>query len=140
MKRNRPKTEAEIARDKKLAESAVHLTSETAREYQKLGVEARRRNSERKRSMQDIAKWLGGLAVNYSKVLEPEEILDLESAKQVNMTASEALMLAQFQKALTGDTASAVFIRDTIGEKPKEEIEVHGMTMDEYAQKHKPKF
>lgn len=131
-----------IARNKNLAEvgKEYRFTPENARENQRKGAETIRRNAERKKSMQDIAKWLGSIAVNRNELLEPEQILDLDSSQAVNMTASEAIVLAQYQKAIMGDTASAIFIRDTIGEKPKEEIEVHGMTMDEYAQKHKPKF
>ena len=90
--------------------------------------------------MQEIAKWLGQMTITKGELLAPEEIKDLEKAKEVNMTIDEAMMLAQYQKALTGDTKAAEFIRDTAGEKPKEQIEVQGMTIDEYAQSHKPKF
>lgn len=135
-------SEKEIARNKNLAEVGKEFRwdSERARENQKKGVETRKANTERKRSMQEIARWLGNLAVNKNNLLDPDEIMDLESSKDINMTVNEAMVLAQYQKALTGDTAAAIFLRDTAGEKPKDEIEVRGMTMDEYAQKHKPKF
>ena len=135
-------SEAMKERNRKFAEGGKEhrFDSDKARELQKIGVEVRKRNSERKKSMQDIARWLGSMAVERDNLLDPEEILDLKSSKDINMTVNEAMVLAQYQKALTGDTAAAIFLRDTAGEKPKEEIEVHGMTMDEYAQKHKPKF
>jgi hypothetical protein len=37
---------------------------------------------------------------------------------------SEALMMAQFRKALQGDTKAAEYIRDTAGQKPIEKIMV----------------
>lgn len=103
-------------------------------------IATRKAKKERRRSMQEIAKWLGNMTVTKGEVLDADEIQDLEMAKSVNMTVNEAMILAQYQRALVGDTKAAEFIRDTAGEKPKDEIEVHGMTIDEYAQNHKPKF
>lgn len=115
-------------------------TPEKAREAQKLGAKAKHENALRRRSMQDIAKWLGNMAIKKSTLLSAEEIEDLDTAKAINMTANEAMMLAIYQKALLGDVPSALFIRDTAGEKPKEQIEVGGLTIEEYAKKHKVKF
>lgn len=39
-------------------------------------------------------------------------------------TMDEALMLAQYGKALAGNTRAAEFVRDTGGQKPKDEVEV----------------
>ena len=135
-------SEKQIERNKKIAEDGkpYHFTSESARELQKKSAEAKHRNAERRKSLQEIAKWLGNLSVNNKNLLDPDKIIDFESSKAINMTVNEALVLSQLHKALDGDTQAAIFIRDIIGEKPKEEIEVHGMTIDEYAKNHKPKF
>lgn len=53
-----------------------------------------------------------------------QELLILLS--QNNM--QEKISLALLEKATTGDTKAYEVIRDTIGEKPKEEIEVTDMT------------
>ena len=60
--------------------------------------------------------------VNNKNLLDPDKIIDFESSKAINMTVNEALVLSQLHKALDGDTQAAIFIRDIIGEKPKEEI------------------
>ncbi|MEG0913318.1 MAG: hypothetical protein RSD35_06835 [Oscillospiraceae bacterium] len=39
-----------------------------------------------------------------------------------NITADEAIALAQIAKAIKGDTSSAQFIRDTMGEKPTDKV------------------
>lgn len=123
------------------AEGKTINSSERGRELQKLSVIAKKNATTRRdRSMQDIAKWLGKLTLNKEILYSPDEISDMEKAKEINLTANEAILLAQYQKAISGDTKAAEFIRDTAGEKPKEQIEVQGMTIDEYAQNHKPKF
>lgn len=125
---------------KNVAEGKTFANRERAIAAGIKGGAALRNKYARNRSMQEIAKWLGKMTITKGELLAPEEIQDLEKAKEVNMTIDEAMMLAQYQKALAGDTKAAEFIRDTAGEKPKEQIEVQGMTIDEYAQNHKPKF
>lgn len=125
---------------KNKAEGKTFDNPERARYANALAIKSRNERTARRRSMQEIAKWLGQMTITKGELLAPEEIKDLEKAKEVNMTIDEAMMLAQYQKALAGDTKAAEFIRDTAGEKPKEQIEVQGMTIDEYAQSHKPKF
>lgn len=53
-----------------------------------------------------------------------EELLLLLSTNNNN----EKISLAILQKALNGDIQAFTTIRDTIGEKPKEEIEVNDVT------------
>lgn len=47
----------------------------------------------------------------------------LAALKGKNITVQDALMIAQIQKALKGDTTAAVFIRDTAGQNPTTKIE-----------------
>ncbi len=113
---------------------------EFARMCQEKAQKALRDKRDRNRSLQEIVKWLGTMTLTKGELLSADEIKDLEKAKEINMTANEAIILAQVQRAISGDVKSAEFLRDTGGEKPKEQLEVQGMTIDEYAQNHKPKF
>lgn len=133
--RNGRKVAEQMAREGKNITS-----SERGRELNMKSQEAKREAKKRKRAMQDIARWLGEMAVKEDLLFSADEIETLEKAEKVNLTGAEALVLAQYTKAIQGDTKAAEFIRDTAGEKPKEQIEVQGMTIDEYAQNHKPKF
>lgn len=122
-------------------EPRCYLTKENAAELQKKGAEQRRINRERRRNMQDIAQWFLNLPMSKANLLDEKDIIDFASAKEVNLTGSEAMLMVQMRKAIeTGDTAAAQFIRDTAGEKPKEQIEVGGLTMENYVETHKPKF
>lgn len=42
-----------------------------------------------------------------------------------SMPADQALAFGQIIKAVNGDTAAAVFVRDTIGEKPKDVLDAN---------------
>ena len=53
-----------------------------------------------------------------------EEIQSFEQLKGKNITVNEAIQLKQVQKALNGDLASAQYIRDTVGDKPTEKVEM----------------
>ena len=51
-----------------------------------------------------------------------KQIKNLAEARGKNLTVQEAILLAQIKKAITGDVKSATFVRDTVGEKPIDEI------------------
>lgn len=58
-----------------------------------------------------------------------KELLDAEVQKLIStkvLTSEEGVALAQISKALKGDTAAAVFLRDSSGNKPKNEIDIEG--------------
>lgn len=53
-----------------------------------------------------------------------EKIKTLAEARGKNLTVQEAILLGQIKKAMAGNVQSAIFVRDTVGEKPKEELNV----------------
>jgi hypothetical protein len=55
-----------------------------------------------------------------------EDIKNFAALKGKNINVQEAMMIAQVQKALKGDTQAAQFIRDTIGEKAPDSLELGG--------------
>lgn len=59
-----------------------------------------------------------------------EELLALLSTKVEGKTMQETISLSLIQEAMSGDTKAFLAIRDTIGEKPKEEIEVSQNTSE----------
>lgn len=79
-----------------------------------------------KEEQREIAR-KGGIASGEArrrrKTLKEELIALLETNDNNNK-----ISLALLQKALNGDIQAFVTIRDTIGEKPKEEIEVNDVT------------
>ena len=56
-----------------------------------------------------------------------DSIRSFAAIKGKNISVQEAILIAQVQKAMKGDTRAAEYVRDTIGEKPGESVE---MTMN----------
>ena len=100
-------------------ENLVPLTDDARRKGAYAANAARRR----KRELRDL------LAQLVTLPLTPGELSDIDSvsgALDSNVTAQEAIALAQIAKAVKGDTQAAIFIRDTLGEKPRDGIDLTG--------------
>lgn len=82
-----------------------------------------KRSAEVRREKRDLRKAL--------EILMEQEITD---KKGNTKTGTEAMALAVFQKALKGDTRAWEIVRDTVGQKPIEKVqvaEVDQATIDE---------
>ena len=89
-------------------------SSEEDREIQKMGGEALQAKLRQRRTLK-------------------EELLLalLIKDKQTGKTRQEEITLAQIERALTGDTKSFLAIRDTIGEKPAEALDLNANVITE---------
>lgn len=97
------------------------FTKETARENGiKGGIAAQKKIKEKKNLLQ-LANWF--LDVKINPKWYQEERLDY---LKKNLTNAEALIVTQMVKAIRGDTYSAIFIRDTAGQKPTDKQEIKG--------------
>lgn len=92
--------------------------------------EARRR----KKTMQELAKHILSMSLTNGEVNSIEDIQNLAELKGKNLSVDEAIIIKQVEKALKGDIKSAEFIRDTSGQKPREEISVSGELNNPYSE------
>lgn len=76
----------------------------------------------RKKAMKDIALAFGKQDAPPAVIAELIQAGILSAGETCTM--DEALMLAQYVKALGGNTKAAEFVRDTGGQRPKDEVEV----------------
>ena len=81
--------------------------------------EARRR----KRAMRERLEILLEMPIKSGKGADIEAIKNFAALKGKNITVEDAMMIAQIQKALKGDTTAAAFVRDTSGQNPGVKIE-----------------
>lgn len=79
---------------------------------------------ERKRANEILNIFLS-MPLKKRKNAEIEDIKAFEELKGKNITVNEAIQLKQVQRALNGDLASATYIRDTVGDKPSENVNVN---------------
>lgn len=86
-----------------------------------------------KKAMKDTLAALLSMPLKEGKAADIETIKNLASVKGKNITVQEAIMLAQIQKAMKGDTRAAEFVRDSSGNKLKEGIEISGEVNNPFA-------
>lgn len=97
------------------------LTEEQQREIAKKGAMKSVKVRKEKKLMKEALKELLKLPIKNSDIKAELEELGLEKSEMNNQTA---LMVSAYKSGLEGNIKAIEFIRDTIGEKPKEEIEL----------------
>ena len=95
------------------------------REISSKGGKARAKKLKERKTFQEIAQIILGLAMTSGKTADLEQIKSIADLKGMNLTVEEGIILQQAMKALKGDRFAAEFIRDTAGEKPAEKVEVN---------------
>ena len=79
-----------------------------------------------KKAMKETLETLLQMPLKSGKATDLDEIKNIAALKGKNITVQEAIMLAQIQKAIKGDTKAAEYVRDTSGNKLKEGVELSG--------------
>lgn len=103
-------------------------------EFSKMSPEQRRENGRKggiasgeakraKKAMKERLEVLLDMTMKSGKGADIESIKNFAALKGKNITVQDAMMIAQIQKALKGDTNAAVFVRDTAGQNPTQKIE-----------------
>lgn len=91
-------------------------------------VKARRERRERQKDMRFIFTDLLTMTVRSGKVYDTQEIDAFSKLKGKNITVNEAICVRQVQKALMGDSKAFEFIRDMMGEKPVDTVQIKDIT------------
>ena len=94
-------------------------TEEEQKEIAKKGGQASGQTRRKRKTFREVFTTLLPMDINSDKITEIADVI-----KDINpqMTAEQAIAMAQIYKAIKGDTHAAEFVRDTVGDKPKEEI------------------
>ena len=59
------------------------------------------------------------------KDISVDEIQNFAAIKGKNISVQEAILISQVQKAMKGDTRAAEYVRDTIGQKPSDKLDLN---------------
>lgn len=103
-----------------MSDNLIVPSSEEARKNGAKGGIASGKARREKKAMKDTLETLLAMPLKDGLAAGLEEIQSLASVKGKNITVQEAIMLAQIQKAMKGDTRAAEYIRDTSGNKMRE--------------------
>ena len=103
-------------------------TREQLQEYGRMGGKAKKESYKSKRSMRDTLNVLLNLAIETGKVCSVDEIKAFAKIKGKNIKVKDAICVRLIQRALRGDLKAIEMLRDTIGEKPVENINFADIT------------
>ena len=106
---------------------AEDLTSEELRERAKKGGIASGKARREKKMMRETLDMILSMPMKNGKSADVESIRSFAALKGKNISVQEAILIAQVQKAMKGDTKAAEYVRDTIGQRPVDSVD---MTMN----------
>lgn len=98
------------------------LTPDELRARAKKGGIASGEARRRKKTMRETLEAVLAMQVGDGKSTDIESITKFAQLKGKNITVQEAMIIAQAQKALKGDLQALQFIRDTMGQKPTDNM------------------
>lgn len=102
------------------------MTPEERRECGRRGGIKSGETKRRKKAMREAYEAILGMPLKNGKQYDVEDIKSLAAVKGKNISIQDAILFAQVQKALRGDTNAAAFIRDTIGDKAADKVDLSG--------------
>ena len=100
-------------------------TAKEARERGAKGGVASGKARREKKLMRETLETLLGMPLKNGKSASVEDIRSLAAVKGKNISVQEAILIAQVQKAMKGDTRAAEYVRDTIGQKPVDSVDMN---------------
>jgi len=115
-------------------------TTEEAKKRGRAGGIASGKAKREKKLMRETLDMMLSMSLKNGKSVDVESIKNFAALKGKNISVQEAILIAQIQKAMKGDTKAAEYVRDTIGQKPTDMLAVNaeiknnpfeGMSTDE---------
>lgn len=77
------------------------------------------------RTFKSTLQTLLALSIKSGEAVDVEQIQSMADLKKKNISVQDAILIAQVQKAIKGDTGAAVYIRDTTGQRPNDAVDVN---------------
>lgn len=87
-----------------------------------------------KKLMRETLDVLLSMPLKNGKNADVESIRNFAALKGKNISVQDAILIAQVQKAMKGDTKAAEYVRDTIGQKPVENVNMSGEVNNPFAE------
>lgn len=110
-----------------MAENLIPQSERTKSEQRKIaqkgGIASGKARREKK-LMRETLDMLLSMPIKNGKLADVDDIRSFAAIKGKNISVQEAIMIAQIQKAMKGDTKAAEYVRDTIGQKPVDSIDM----------------
>lgn len=106
----------------------ARMTPEQRAECGRKGAEKANETKRKRKEMRETLDILLNMPMKKGKVYSAEDIKSFADLKGKNITIDQAMMITLVQKALKGDLNAITMVRDTVGEKPTEKMEIKDTT------------
>ena len=106
----------------------ARMTPEQRAECGRKGAEKANETKRKRKEMRETLDILLNMPLKKGKVYSAEEIKSFADLKGKNITIDQAMMITLVQKALKGDLNAITMVRDTVGEKPTDKMEIKDTT------------
>ena len=110
------------------ANEFAKMTPEQRREYGRKGGLKKGENYKRRKELREPLDVLLDMPLRTGRTTSVEKVQAFANLKGKNITVDQAMMVTLIQKALKGDLSAIPMVRDTIGEKPTEKLDVKDVT------------
>ena len=110
------------------ANEFAKMTPEQRREYGRKGGLKKGENYKRRKELRETLDVLLDMPLRTGRTTSVEKVQAFANLKGKNITVDQAMMVCLIQKALKGDLNAIAMVRDTIGEKPTEKLDVKDVT------------
>ena len=110
------------------ANEFAKMTPEQRREYGRKGGLKKGENYKRRKELRETLDVLLDMPLRTGRTTSVEKVQAFANLKGKNITVDQAMMVCLIQKALKGDLNAIAMVRDTIGERPTDKVEVKDVT------------
>ncbi len=111
-----------MANEQNLIPNSERTPEELRKQTRKAGIASGKARREKKMFRETLEAILG-MPMKDGKDVSVDDIKSFAAIKGQNISVQEAILIAQVQKAMKGDTRAAEYVRDTIGENPSTKVE-----------------
>lgn len=101
-----------------------HLTHEDRVRNGAKGGKKKGENARKRREMKQAIEVLMSMPLEKKAIKELEDVLAFKELAGKNLTINDAIIVKQVQRALKGDLNAVAFLRDTSGQKPRNDVAV----------------
>ncbi len=109
--------------------------------YQRKGAETKKKSNAERRKMKSDLDLLLKMSLKRGDIIDPEDVLSLEEAQDMNLSVQTAISITMIKRALLGDVQAAQYVRDTVGDKPSDKVELdQSLTIESWAKNHNVKL
>ena len=98
-------------------------------------------NNRKRKLFKETINTLLSKQLKRGELCTADDVLSMAEMEDKNVDVQTAILIAVTQRAMMGDMTAVQFLRDTVGEKPSDKVEVDSnLSIETWAKKHKVKL